>query len=95
MEWVAVDGRGTVYSYTVITTPILPDAVDSVPYLPAVIVLNEAPGVRLIACIIGARITDVVIGSPVTVLWDDLDGGITVPPLPVDSFTHRITGSHS
>ena len=79
VQWVALNGRGTVYSYTIITTPVIPEAVDSVPYLPAIIEVEGAPGVRLISCVVGARVSDVRIGSRVAVNWDDLPDGVTVP----------------
>jgi uncharacterized OB-fold protein len=79
IEWVTLNGRGSIYSYTIISTPIIAEAVDSVPYVPAVIEVDGAPGVRLISCVVGARLSDIRIGSTVEVFWDDLSDGVTVP----------------
>jgi hypothetical protein len=50
----------------VIERAILPSMAAHIPYVPAVIELPDAPGIRLIASIVGAPI-----GGPVHALWED------------------------
>jgi uncharacterized OB-fold protein len=46
IDWTALSGLGTVYSYTVVTRAILPDMDAYLPYVPAVITLDGADGMR-------------------------------------------------
>ena len=80
VEWVPVEGTGTVYSFTIIVNPPFPEAAAHVPYLPAIIELDGAPGVRLVSAIIGAPLDQVAIGARVTLSWQDLpEGGASLP----------------
>jgi uncharacterized OB-fold protein len=58
-EWAEVSGSGTVYSYEVVTQPILPGFADRVPYVVALVELDEQrglptpdDGLRLVANIV-------------------------------------------
>lgn len=79
VEWVAVAGTGTVFSYTIIANPPFAEAAAHVPYAPAVIELDGAPGVRLISAIVGAPPEDIKIGSRVSLSWQDLPDGVALP----------------
>jgi len=79
VAWVQVAGTGTVYTYTIITNPPFAEAAAHVPYIPAVIELDDAPGARLISAIVGAPPGDVAIGSRVKVIWQDLPDGAVLP----------------
>ncbi|WP_244135772.1 MULTISPECIES: Zn-ribbon domain-containing OB-fold protein [Burkholderia] len=79
MEWVTVPGTGTIYSFTIITNPPFPEAAAHVPYVPAVVEVDGAPGVRLVSAIVGAPLEDVTIGSRVSVTWQDLSDGVALP----------------
>lgn len=77
--WVELSGKGTVYSYTVVWRAISPEMHDSVPYVPAVIALLDADGVRLISNIVGAPIDAIRIDAAVQVVWREGPTGHTVP----------------
>lgn len=80
VEWVTVAGTGTVYSFTVITLPPFPEAAAQVPYVPALIELDGAPGVRLVSAVVGAPLERVAIGARVALSWQDLpEDGISLP----------------
>jgi len=77
LAWIDASGRGSVYSFTVVQRPPSPAFKPLVPYVVAVIALEEGP--HLMSNVGGCRIEDVRIGMPVTVAWEDLDPGATLP----------------
>jgi len=79
VEWVEHDGRGTVYSFTVIYHPVLPDLADSVPYVPAVVELPGTNGCRLVGALGDVALAEVHIGMDVELVWRDVRDGETVP----------------
>jgi len=76
-EWRRSPGRGTVYSYTVIHRPPFPAFRDKVPYVLALIELNE--DVRMMSNIIDCDPTTVEIGMSVEVTFEDITEEITLP----------------
>ncbi len=78
LDWVTLSGTGSVYSYTIVTRAIMPDMEASLPYVPAVIALEDAGGFRLISNVVETPLAAIAIDMPVRVVWDDIDG-ITVP----------------
>ena len=79
VEWVEHDGRGTVYSFTVIHHPVLPELADSVPYVPAVVELPGTNGCRLVGALGDVALAEVHIGMHVELVWRDVRDGETVP----------------
>jgi uncharacterized OB-fold protein len=71
-DWAEVSGKGKIYSFTIITLPPFPEAAEHLPYVPAIIELDEVPGVRLISAVVGAALEDVRIGAAVALEWQDL-----------------------
>jgi uncharacterized OB-fold protein len=76
--WEPLSGRGTVFSYTVITQAILPEMQAHLPYVPAVISLDGADGARLISNVVDVPVASVAVGMQVAVVWDAVNG-IVVP----------------
>ena len=76
IDWFDASGRGTIYSYTVVHRAP-PGFTDSVPYVVALIDLAE--GVRLMSNIVDCSPSDVRIGAPVEVTYDDVTPEITLP----------------
>jgi uncharacterized OB-fold protein len=74
VEWNEVSGMGTVYSYTVARHALIPELAGSIPYVVAVIELDGAPGVRLVASVIETPVAAVTIGLRVEVVWEDVEG---------------------
>lgn len=79
VDWVVVSGNGAIYSFTIITNPPFPEAAEHLPYVPAIVELDGAPGARLVSAIIDAPIDQVEIGSRVALIWQDLPDGVTLP----------------
>ena len=59
--------------------PVLPDMADSVPYIPAVVSLPEAGGVRVVGSMVDVRPSEVHIGLDVELVWRDVREGTSVP----------------
>lgn len=80
VEWVTVEGKGTVYSFTIIRkNPADPVFAKQVPYAIALIELPE--GVRIMGNITGCEIEDIHIGLAVQVYFRPVDeaGAIHLP----------------
>jgi uncharacterized OB-fold protein len=63
----AVSGRGTVYTYTINRQAWAPDL--EVPFVIAIVELDEQPGLRLMTNIVGCAPEEVEIGMPVEVAF--------------------------
>lgn len=79
VDWPRLPGTGTVFSYTVVRRAIAPGMEGALPYVPALIDLDEAPGARLIAAIVGCELADLRIGARVRVDFDRRADGVAVP----------------
>ena len=77
-QWVASSGRGVVYSFTVVRQAFLPALARAVPYVVAIVELEDAQ-VRLFSNVIGIAVDAVRVGLPVEVVWDDIAPGVAVP----------------
>ncbi len=76
-EWRKASGRGSVYSFTVIHRAPFPAFRDKVPYVLALIELNE--GVRMMTNIIDCDPDLITIGMPVEVTFEKVSEEITLP----------------
>ncbi|HZJ46774.1 MAG TPA: Zn-ribbon domain-containing OB-fold protein [Pyrinomonadaceae bacterium] len=76
-EWQPASGRGTVYSFTVIHRSPSSSFRDKVPYVLALIDLQE--GVRMMTNVIECEPDAVEIGMPVEVAFEDLNESISLP----------------
>jgi uncharacterized OB-fold protein len=77
-EWVAVAGRGQLFSWTVIARTPLADFAERVPYVVGLVALDDWP-VRFVG---GVAIDDpdkLAIGMPVTVAFRDEPSGRVLP----------------
>ena len=75
LEWVNASGRGTVYSYTVIWRPQMPDF--EVPYVAAIIDLEE--GYQMLSNIVDCDPSEVHVDMPVEVTFRAASDEITLP----------------
>jgi len=78
-EYVAVSGRGTVYSFTVVTHALSSELQMFVPYNVALIEFEEAPGVRLISNVVDASPEELEVGMPVELQWETTSSGSKLP----------------
>jgi len=76
VEWVEASGRGAVHTYTVIHQQGMPGWREEVPYVSAIIDLEE--GVRMTANVVECAPADVRIEMPVEVTFVD-EGMYTLP----------------
>ncbi len=76
-EWTVASGRGRVYSYVVYHKAFHPAFTGEVPYVAAIVELDEGP--HLITNIIGCRPDEVRCNMPVEVVWDDRTEEVAIP----------------
>ena len=76
VAWTPVSGHASLYSFTVYRRAYAPELVDQLPYVVAVVELDEGP--RLITNIVGADPGDVRVGMPLEVVFDDIAEGVTL-----------------
>lgn len=79
LDWPELSGRGTLYSYTIVNRAIIPEMEGSLPYVPALVELPDAGGMRLITNVIGVTIGSLKVGAALKVVWNDRSDGFTVP----------------
>jgi uncharacterized OB-fold protein len=76
-DWQEVSGRGEVYTYTAVHRPIAAD--QELPYIIAVIALENAGGLRMISNLVGVDPDALEIGMPVELVWEDMSEDLAVP----------------
>ncbi len=76
VDWVDAAGRASLYTWSVIHTNDLPPWAERVPYIAAVVELEEGP--RMMTHVVGAEGDDLRIGMPLEVEFVDLDDESTI-----------------
>lgn len=76
VEWVAASGRATVLSFTVVRRPVSPAFAPDVPYVVALVTLEEGPS--MMTNIIGCQPEQVAIGMRVAVTFEDWSDEISI-----------------
>ena len=76
VEWVRASGRGTVYSFTVTHQNQAPGFREALPYVLAVVQLEEGP--RMMTNVVGCAPDDVRVGMAVAVEYEDVTAEITL-----------------
>ncbi len=79
VEWEEHDGRGTLYSFTVVRHAVIPDVRDALPLIAGIVELPNTEGCRLVGNIVDCEPEAVRIGLGVTTDWYDVREGETVP----------------
>jgi uncharacterized OB-fold protein len=77
VEWVKASGRGKVLSFTIVYRPVTQAFATDVPYVVALITLDEGP--QMMSNVIGCPPEKVQIGMPVEVTFEDWSEEISVP----------------
>ena len=77
LQWVRASGRGTITSFTIVRKAVSAAYAAEVPYVVALIRLEEGP--TLMSNVVGCGIETVTMDMPVEVVFDDWPGGVTVP----------------
>jgi uncharacterized protein len=80
-EWIELPGTGTIYTYTVVRHPLMPQLKAIVPYASGVIELDgtQGAGARIMANIIDCDVEKLSIGDKVKVVFDKINDELTVP----------------
>lgn len=76
LDWVQASGRGKVYSYTIARRPTHRSFADRVPYVIAIVELEEGP--RMSTNIVDCDPDSVRIGMPVEVAFEDVSDEISL-----------------
>jgi uncharacterized OB-fold protein len=77
VEWVKASGRGEVISFTIVRRPVSKAYADEVPYVVALIKLEEGPS--MMSNIIECDVDSVKIDMPVHVVFEDWSNEISIP----------------
>src|SRR5207244_8198135 len=77
IEWRPASGKGEVYASSVMARPGNPMMAERVPYVVALVQLEEGP--RLMTNIVGCDPFDVRVGQAVQVTWEALSDGRNLP----------------
>jgi uncharacterized OB-fold protein len=77
MQWVPATGRGVVHTYTVFHHAYDPLFADRLPYVIAVVLLDEGPFFH--TDLVDCDPASVRIGQPVEVVYERIDDGWTLP----------------
>ena len=75
--WIRASGKGRVYTFVVCHTAFHPAFEKDVPYVVAVVELEEGP--HILSNVTGCNPSAVRCGMPVEVVWDDVADQITLP----------------
>lgn len=75
-EWVPAGGHGTVYSFVIVHQPLRGWEAE-VPYVVAIIVLDEGP--HVLSNVVGVAVERVEIGMPVQVIFEKVTDEISLP----------------
>ncbi|HEM45991.1 MAG TPA: hypothetical protein ENO23_02995 [Alphaproteobacteria bacterium] len=86
-DWVAVSGRGTIWSFVIPHPPLLPAYASVAPYNVVLVALEEDPRVRMVGNLVpaaGASIGEIdgatiEIGEPVRVVFEPVTDEIHMP----------------
>jgi uncharacterized OB-fold protein len=75
-SWTVSSGKGTLFSWTTATQPMMPQFADSVPYSPAVVELEE--GVRMVTWLVDVKPEELRLGMPLRVAFEDVTPEVTL-----------------
>jgi uncharacterized OB-fold protein len=75
--WVAVSGRGEVYSFNIMHQVYHPGFATEVPYAVVVVKLDE--GVKFVSNLVGVKPADIKCGMPVEVTFEKLSDQVMLP----------------
>ncbi len=74
--WIPVSGKGKLYSYTIAQAPTHPAFADDVPYVIAIVELEEGP--HITTNLVGCQPDQVTIGMPVVASFEDVSAEMTL-----------------
>jgi uncharacterized protein len=72
LTWTETTGRGRLFSWAVVHRPFLPAFAEMVPFVTALVSLDEAPEVRIVTYVVDVDPPDLVDGLPLAVTFRPL-----------------------
>jgi uncharacterized OB-fold protein len=83
-DWIELEPRGSLFSWSVVARPLFAPYALIAPYIPAIVELPAAPGVRLVTRLVDSAPAALAIGAPVELIFADLtyphsDSGVIAP----------------
>ncbi len=69
MTWTQMSGQGTLYTWVVVHHAFLPAFGDKVPFVPALVALEEDPSVRVVTTMVDCQPEDLVVDMAVSVVF--------------------------
>lgn len=79
IEWIPLPGTGRVYSFIVVRQALRPDMLEYIPYVPAVIEADGAPGIRFTSNVVECEPEKIEVDMPVRVAWDHMSDTLVFP----------------
>jgi len=67
LQWVVLSGRGTLFSWTVVRRPFLPAFAEQVPFVTALVAVDEDPFVRIVTYVVDIEAEALVADLPLVV----------------------------
>ena len=87
-DWIQSSGSGKVYTYVVYHQTFLPAFKKTLPYVVAVVALEEGP--HILTNIVGCRHDQVKCDMPVTVCWEDVTEEYSLPKFrPINTWKNQ------
>jgi len=82
--WETMSGAGTLFSWVVVTHPFLPQFAGLVPFVPALVALDEDPSIRIPTRMVDCNADELSFEMPVRVAFrpltfDGITGQVTAP----------------
>jgi uncharacterized protein len=77
VEWVEASGRATLYTWSVVRRNDLPPFGERVPYVAAVVDLDEGP--RMMTNVVDCAFDALEVGMPLEVLFQETSEDVTIP----------------
>lgn len=84
-EWREVRTIGTLYSWTVVRKAFFPEFAPKIPLTVAIVDIDDAPGVRLVANAYGCDPSEFRIGMKMDIGFHPINGEVTLPQLSLRS----------
>jgi uncharacterized OB-fold protein len=72
LTWTTVSGRGRLFSWSVVRRAFIPQLAADVPYVPALVTIDEDPAVRLVTRVVDCNPAELRIDMPVRAVFRPL-----------------------
>ena len=77
--WLAMSGRGRLYSWVVCHPPLLPAFQSRAPLVIVLVELDENPELRIVGNLFDCPASEIAIGMPLEVFFEPVDAGLSLP----------------